>query len=197
MRVASPRDAVRLGELLGEALSAEDGPTAMRFPKGGAGPEIPALTRMEGMDILHRTRSRPLDVLLVASGVLVASAVRAAELLAEEGVGVTVVDPRWVLPVNPALVHLASRHHLTLSVEDGVRAGGVGAALAQACSDARIGTPVHALGLPPEFLDHGDRSAILARHGLDAQSIAASALALRGHAAAAHTSTTVRERTPR
>lgn len=197
MRVASPRDIVRLGELLGEALSAEDGPTAMRFPKGGAGPEIPALTRMEGMDILHRTRSRPLDVLLVASGVLAASAVRAAELLAEEGVGVTVVDPRWVLPVNPALVHLASRHHLTLSVEDGVRAGGVGAALAQACSDARIGTPVHALGLPPEFLDHGDRSAILARHGLDAQSIAASALALRGDAAAAHTPTTVRERTPR
>ncbi|WP_031097965.1 1-deoxy-D-xylulose-5-phosphate synthase [Streptomyces sp. NRRL S-15] len=197
MRVASPRDTVRLAELLGEALSLEDGPTAMRFPKGGAGPEIPALTRMEGMDILHRTRSRPLDVLLVASGVLAATAVGAAELLAEEGVGVTVVDPRWVLPVNPALVHLASRHHLTLSVEDGVRAGGVGAALAQACSDARTGTAVHALGLPLEFLNHGERSAILARHGLTAQSIASSALALRGDAAAAHTPTSVRERTPR
>nr|WP_052809357.1 1-deoxy-D-xylulose-5-phosphate synthase [Streptomonospora alba] len=183
MRVAAPRDSVRLAELLGEALSISDGPTALRFPKGGADPETPALTRMGSLDILHRTWSRPLDVLLVSAGVLAAPAVRAAELLAEEGVGATVVDPRWVLPVDSELVHMASRHRLVLSVEDGVAAGGVGTALAQACSAAGVGTPVHPLGLPREFLDHGDRSAILAECGLSAQSIAETALALRGAAA--------------
>ncbi|MEV1065527.1 1-deoxy-D-xylulose-5-phosphate synthase [Streptomyces sp. NPDC050263] len=197
MRVAAPRDPVRLAELLDEALDTQDGPTALRFPKGGAGPEIPALTRMEGVDILHRTRSRPLDVLLVSTGVLAGTALRAAELLADEGVGVTVVDPRWVLPVSPVLVHLASRHQLTLSVEDGVRTGGVGAALAQACADARVATQVHALGLPRSFLRHGDRPGILAEHGLTAQSIAETALALHNAAATPHAPAPRRERTPR
>ncbi|MBT2414325.1 1-deoxy-D-xylulose-5-phosphate synthase [Streptomyces sp. ISL-12] len=197
MRVAAPRDTVRLAELLGEALAVDDGPTALRFPKGGAGPEIPALTRMEGVDILHRTRSRPLDVLLVSTGVLAAPALEAAELLADEGVGVTVVDPRWVLPASPALTHLASRHRIALCVEDGVRVGGVGAALAQACAEARVGTPVHALGLPREFLDHGERPAVLAEHGLTARSVAETALALHGAVAATHPSAPLSERTPR
>ncbi|MGY1496047.1 1-deoxy-D-xylulose-5-phosphate synthase [Streptomyces sp. QTS52] len=197
MRVAAPRDPVRLAELLDEALDTRDGPTALRFPKGSAGPEIPALTRMEGVDILHRTRSRPLDVLLVSTGVLAGTALRAAELLADEGVGVTVVDPRWVLPVNPVLVHLASRHRLMLSVEDGVRTGGVGAALAQACADARVTTPVHALGLPRRFLRQGDRPGILAEHGLSSESIAETALALHNAAATPHAPAPRRERTPR
>ncbi|MET9192007.1 1-deoxy-D-xylulose-5-phosphate synthase [Streptomyces olivaceus] len=198
MRVAAPRDPARLTELLEEALDIGDGPTALRFPKGGAGPEIPALGRMQGLDVLHRTRSRPLDVLLVSAGVLAGTALGAAELLAAEGVGVTVVDPRWVLPVSPDLVHLAARHQLTLSVEDGVRAGGVGAALAQACADARVPAPVHALGLPHAFLDHGERPDILAEHGLTARSVADTALAL--HRAAAPSPTPPaprRERTPR
>ncbi|GGS80031.1 1-deoxy-D-xylulose-5-phosphate synthase [Streptomyces griseoviridis] len=198
MRVAAPRDTARLAELLGEALSVQDGPTALRFPKGGAGPEIPALTRMEGVDILHRTRSRPLDVLLVSTGVLAGPALGAAELLAEEGVGVTVVDPRWVLPVAPALTHLASRHRLTLCLEDGIRAGGVGTALAQACADARVPGPVHALGLRREFLSHGERPAILADHGLTARSVADSARALLGDTTPARTpAPSSRERTPR
>ncbi|MEU9339922.1 1-deoxy-D-xylulose-5-phosphate synthase [Streptomyces sp. NPDC048278] len=195
MRVASPRDPARLAELLDEALDTRDGPTALRFPKGGAGADIPALSRMEGVDILHRTRSRPLEVLLVSAGALAGTALRAAELLADAGVGVTVIDPRWVLPVSPVLVHLASRHQLTLSVEDGVRTGGVGAALAQACADARVPTPVHALGLPRSFLGHGERAGILAEHGLTARSIAETALALLGAAAAPHAPAPRRERT--
>ncbi|MFC8307142.1 1-deoxy-D-xylulose-5-phosphate synthase [Streptomyces olivaceus] len=198
MRVAAPRDPARLTELLEEALDIGDGPTALRFPKGGAGPEIPALGRMQGLDVLHRTRSRPLDVLLVSAGVLAGTALGAAELLAAEGVGVTVVDPRWVLPVSPDLVHLAARHQLTLSVEDGVRAGGVGAALAQACADARVPAPVHALGLPHAFLDHGERPDILAEHGLTARSVADTALALHHAAAPSPTPPAPRrERTPR
>ncbi len=172
LRVAAPRDPERLAELLGEALATEDAPTALRFPKGSAGADIPALKRLDGLDVLHRTRSKPLEVLLVSAGVLAAPAVRAAELLAEEGVGVTVVDPRWLLPVNPTLVHLASRHRLVVSVEDGVRAGGVGTALATACADAGIRTPVQVMGLPREFLSHGQRSEMLAEHGLSAESVA-------------------------
>ncbi|MFG7942319.1 1-deoxy-D-xylulose-5-phosphate synthase [Streptomyces cacaoi] len=178
MRVASPRDPAQLAELLDEALDTTDGPTALRFPKGGAGAAVPALGRMQGLDILHRTRSRPLDVLLVAVGVLAGAAIGAAELLAAEGIGATVVDPRWVLPVNDALAPLAARHRVTLSVEDGVRASGVGAALTLACADARVPTPVHALGLPSEFLGHGERADLHAEHGLTARSIAETALAL-------------------
>ncbi|MBA8826214.1 1-deoxy-D-xylulose-5-phosphate synthase [Saccharopolyspora lacisalsi] len=180
MRVAAPRDATELAALLREAVSTEDGPTALRFPKGGAGAEIPALRRMDGLDILFRSRSRPLDVLLVSTGPLAAPAIRAAELLSDHGVGATVVDPRWVLPIAPSLVHLASRHSLVLTVEDGVRTGGLGTALAQACTDARIPAPVHNLGVPREFLDHGARSAILAEHGLTGEAVAETALALQG-----------------
>jgi 1-deoxy-D-xylulose-5-phosphate synthase len=195
MRVAAPRDTVRLTELLGEALSIQDGPTALRFPKGGAGPQVPALTRMEGVDILHRTRSRPLDVLLVSTGPLAPLVLDAAEQLAAEGVGVTVVDPRWVLPVSSVLVHLVSRHQLALCVEDGVRDGGVGTALAQACSASRARTPVHVLGLPREFLDHGERDAILAAQGLSAQSVAETAFALHRAVTTEHTPVPRRERT--
>jgi 1-deoxy-D-xylulose-5-phosphate synthase len=178
MRVASPRDTTQLAALLREAVATTDGPTALRFPKAGAGPEVPALNRMDGLDVLHRSRNLPLDVLLVSTGVLAAPAIRAAELLSAHGVGVTVVDPRWLLPVNPTLVHLASRHGLVLTAEDGVRTGGVGAALAQSCTDAGVVTPVHNAGLPSEFLDHGDRSAILAAHGLTAEALADTALTL-------------------
>ncbi|MBW4717507.1 1-deoxy-D-xylulose-5-phosphate synthase [Saccharothrix obliqua] len=180
IRVAAPRDATRLAELLRAAVSTSDGPTVVRFPKAGVGPDVPALNRLDGMDVLHRSRSLPLDVLLVAGGAPAAVAVRAAELLSDAGVGVTVVDPRWLLPVNPTLVHLASRHRLVITVEDGVRTGGAGAALAQACADARVTTPVHNLGLPTAFLDHGERSDILAEHGLTAESIARVALELHG-----------------
>ncbi|NGO12166.1 1-deoxy-D-xylulose-5-phosphate synthase [Streptomyces sp. HC44] len=194
MRVASPRDTTGLAELLREALSTRDRPTALRFPKGGAGPEIPALKRMDGLDVLHRSRSRPLDVLIVSAGVLADPALRAAELLADDGIGVTVVDPRWLLPVNPTLVHLASRHRLVLSLEDGVRTGGVGTALAQACADADVRTPVHVMGLPREFLGHGGRSAILTEHGLTAESIAEIGLTLQSASATRHA--TPLERTP-
>jgi 1-deoxy-D-xylulose-5-phosphate synthase len=178
MRVAAPRDTVELAALLAEAVRTTDGPTALRFPKAKAGPAVAALNRMDGLDILHRSRSRPLDVLLVAAGVLAGPAIQAAESLSDNNIGVTVVDPRWLLPVNPTLVHLASRHRLVITVEDGVRTGGVGAALAQACADAQVWTPVHSIGLPGSFLPHGDRSAVLAEHGLTAAAIAETMLSL-------------------
>ena len=171
LRTAAPRDPARLRELLGEALRTTDGPTLLRFPKATAGPDIPAIARMDGMDILHRGTGTPLDVLLVAHGVMAAPCLAAADALHQQGIGVTVVDPRWVRPVDPALVHLAARHRYAVTVEDAVRLGGAGTALAQACTDAGVTTPVRNLGLPPAFLPHDTRTALLSTHRLDAEGI--------------------------
>jgi 1-deoxy-D-xylulose-5-phosphate synthase len=172
IRIAAPRDTRRLEELLGEAVGWEEGPTVVRLPKAGEGPEIPALARMDGVDILYRSPRGALDVLLVGVGPLAGAAVEAAQVLQGQGLGVTVADPRWVLPVNEALPGLASRHRLVVSIEDGVVTGGVGWALAQECQRQGVTTPVVPLGLPREFITHGSRTGLLAEAGLDAAGIA-------------------------
>ncbi|MFI0743453.1 transketolase C-terminal domain-containing protein, partial [Streptomyces sp. NPDC021100] len=181
LRLAAPRDAARLRELLREAVADDEGPTALRLPKAAVGEDVKALTRMDGLDILHRGPRRCLDVLLVATGPTAAAARAAARRLEmETGIGCTVVDPRWITPVSPALVHLAARHRLAVTVEDNTRTGGLGALFAQACTDAAVTTPVHALGLPPAFVPHGLRRDLLAEAGLDADGITSAVL--RAHA---------------
>jgi 1-deoxy-D-xylulose-5-phosphate synthase len=171
IRIAAPRDPARLRELLREAVDDRTCPTLVRFPKANASKDIDALSRIEGIDVLHRTPRRPLDVLLIAVGVMAQPCLEAAAELNGNGVGVTVVDPRWVVPVHSTLVHLAARHRLAVTVEDGSRAGGVGSLIAQACADASTGTPVHNLGLPRVFIEHGRRDELLADHGLTAEGI--------------------------
>lgn len=171
MRIACPRDPARLRELLREAVD-HDGPTAVRYPKATAVADIPVLARMDGMDILHRSRHLPLDVLLVAVGSMAPACLQAAELLTERGAGVTVVDPRWVWPINPALPPLAARHRLTVCVEDGIAGNGIGARLVCVCA----GSGVHALGLPTAFIPHASRDRILADYGLTGDGIAEACL---------------------
>ncbi|WP_440073657.1 1-deoxy-D-xylulose-5-phosphate synthase [Streptosporangium sp. OZ121] len=176
LRIAAPRDATRLREALHEAVGFDGGPTAIRYPKASVGPDIVALRRLGGaggVDVLAENGDR---VLLVAVGSLAGPCVAAAAQLRHHGVGATVVDPRWVDPVHPALVELAASHGLVVTVEDGLRTGGVGAAVATACADADLDTPVRALGLPREFIGHGDRAHLLAAAGLDHGSITASVL---------------------
>ncbi len=170
VRVAAPRDATRLRSLLREALGVDDGPTVLRFPKAQAGEDIDATSRLGGVDIL-RSEPDP-QVLLVAVGPLARDAVQAAALLALRGLRVTVVDPRWVVPVDPVLPVLAAAHRLVVTVEDGGRHGGVGSLVAQAVRDAGVGVAVHTLGLAQDFLAHGQRGRLLAQSGLDAESIA-------------------------
>jgi len=169
--VAAPRDPATLRDLLAEAVAVTDCPTMLRFPKAAAGPDIPAMARMDGIDYLHRSASLPLDVLLVAAGVMAGPCLVAATSLQRQGIGVTVVDPRWILPANPALPHLVARHHIAFTVEDCVRTGGMGTALTQACIDADVTSPVHNLGLPQAFLPQGTRTDLLVAHGLDANGI--------------------------
>jgi 1-deoxy-D-xylulose-5-phosphate synthase len=176
LRVAAPRDPRRLRELLREAVAVDDGPTVVRFPKESAGAAIEAAARIDGLDVLHRSAGLPLDVLLIAAGVMAGPCAEAARALSGHGVGVTVVDPRWILPVHPTLVHWAARHRLVISVEDGSRTGGAGAATAQACADADVTTPVRVLGLPARFIGADNRDRLLAEHGLSAQAITATAL---------------------
>ncbi|MFF7381573.1 1-deoxy-D-xylulose-5-phosphate synthase [Streptomyces griseoluteus] len=184
LRLAAPRDTEQLVEQLREAIDHGDGPTVVRMPKANSGPAIATRLRLDGVDVLRRSRSS--DVLLAAVGPLAGAALEAARLLEGHGLGVTVVDPRWVLPVPQPLVELAGHHRLVVSVEDGILRGGFGWALADSCRRAGVTATVLPLGLPAAFLPHGSRGALLAEYGLDAPSIAAAVI--DGHAGLRHRS---------
>jgi len=168
--LAAPRDASTLREELREAVAVEDAPTVVRFPKGAICDDIPALERIGEVDVLRRGESA--DVLLVAVGAMAEISLEVADRCAREGVGVTVVDPRWVKPVPEAIVSMAGEHRCVVTVEDNVRAGGVGSAVAQALRDARVDVPLRDFGIPARFLDHAKRAEILTEIGLTAQDIA-------------------------
>ncbi|SDF03393.1 1-deoxy-D-xylulose-5-phosphate synthase [Blastococcus aurantiacus] len=170
VHLAAPRDEATLREALREAVDISDGPSVIRFPKGVLPPDLPALERRGPVDVLRRGATR--DVLLVAVGSMVPLCLAAAERAADHGIDVTVVDPRWVLPVSDELVELASAHRLVVTVEDGGRAGGVGTTLTQALQDRDVDVPVRALGLPQQFFDHGSRGQVLADVGLTEQDVA-------------------------
>lgn len=169
LRLAAPRDACQLRIQLGEALQITDGPTVIRFPKAEVGPDIPALFCTGGVDVLYRHGER--DVLLIAIGIMAHVCLEVAERLIDQGIGVTVVDPRWVIPVNAEIAALAATHRFVATVEDNGRVGGIGAAVAQMLRDALINTPTREFGLPRRFLDQGERAEVLADAGLTAQDV--------------------------
>ncbi|WPW32629.1 1-deoxy-D-xylulose-5-phosphate synthase [Streptomyces atratus] len=164
LRIAAPRDADELRAELREAVDIDDVPTVIRFPKESVGEPIRAIDRIGGMDVLHRADDP--DVLLVAVGVLAPVCLKAADLLAGGGIRCTVVDPRWVKPVDEQLAPLAERHRLVAVVEDNSRAGGVGSAVGQALRDAGVDVPLRTFGIPDQFLAHGKRAEVLADIGL-------------------------------
>ncbi|MFE2105765.1 1-deoxy-D-xylulose-5-phosphate synthase [Kitasatospora sp. NPDC059463] len=180
LRLAAPRDAEQLRAQLREAVAVEDAPTVVRFPKGTVGPAVPAVERIGGVDVLLRTGELP-EILLVAVGSTAGAALDAARLLLAEGFTATVVDPRWVKPVDPALPALAAGHRLVVTVEDNGRVGGVGTAVAQALRDADVDVPVRVLGLPQEFLGHAARGEILEETGLTGTGVAAQTAAFAKH----------------
>jgi 1-deoxy-D-xylulose-5-phosphate synthase len=171
IRIAAPRDAPRLREELGEAVAVDDGPTVVRFPKGAVDAEFDAVRRTaDGVDVLREAAHR--DVLIVSVGALAKLALQVAERLAAQGIGATVVDPRWVVPVPDGVVELARGHRLVVTLEDGVRVGGIGTRVRQSLRDAGVDTALTELGLPDDFLPHGSRSEILEAAGLTAKRIA-------------------------
>jgi 1-deoxy-D-xylulose-5-phosphate synthase len=193
MRVAAPRDGARLRELLQEAVAVDDGPTAVRWPKGPVLPDLLPMASIDGYDLMMRAgpgvgeeadgdgQGGPHGgphggVLLLAAGVMVHVAVEAARLLAEQGVDVSVVDPRWVLPVPPAVVGLARQADLVVTVEDNGRHGGFGSAVTDLLIDQQVSTPVQVLAVPQQYLSHAKRQVILDRLGLTPSGVASAVL---------------------
>ena len=171
IRIAAPRDATRLREELREAVEVEDGPTVVRFSKGSVGNEFEALRRTDdGVDVLREAAHK--DVLIITVGPMAKLGLQVAERLAAQGIGATVVDPRWVVPVPESIVGFAAEHRIVVSIEDGVRVAGIGTRIRQDLRAAGVDTAVTELGLPDEFLDHGTREQILERVGLTPQHIA-------------------------
>ena len=169
MRVAAPRDASRLRETLREALEVSDAPTAIRFPKGAVTRDIPAFERRDGVDVLYRGESA--DVLLVSIGAMAAIAVEAASQAYREGVGVTVIDPRWVKPIPESLITMARRYKSVVVLEDGIKHAGIASSISEAFREAGLNVAIHSIGIPLEFIEHSKRSEILDDLGINAQKI--------------------------
>ncbi|MBD8140132.1 1-deoxy-D-xylulose-5-phosphate synthase [Frigoribacterium sp. CFBP 13605] len=171
IRLAAPRDATRLREELREAVAVDDAPTVIRFSKGAVGVEHDAVERLEdGVEVLRRTGRD--DVLIVCVGPMAGIGLEVAKRLEAQGIGATVVDPRWVVPVPASIIELAAAHRLVITIEDGVRVGGIGTRVRQDLRGAGVDTAVTELGLPDEFLEHGSRAEILDEAGLTPQHIA-------------------------
>ena len=170
IRLSAPRDASRLREELGEAVAVNDGPTVVRFSKGSVGGEIDAIRRTsDGVDVLVEAPHK--DVLIVTVGPMAELGLQIAERLAAQGIGATVVDPRWVVPVPKSVIKFAAEHRIVISIEDGVRVGGIGTRIRQDLRAAGVDTAVTELGLPDEFLDHATRAEIMEQVGLTPQAI--------------------------
>ncbi|MEN2740930.1 1-deoxy-D-xylulose-5-phosphate synthase [Microbacterium sp. X-17] len=171
IRLAAPRDAARLREELEESLEVSDAPTVIRFPRGAVAADLPALERLpDGVDVLVRDGAE--DVLLVGIGPMAQIAIEVAERLRAQGIGATVVDPRWVVPVPESLVTLAAAHRLVITIEDGIRVGGIGTRVRQVLREAGVDTAVDELGVPDAFLEHASRAEILRDAGLTPAKIA-------------------------
>jgi len=170
LHLAAPRDGSRLREALAASLAIDDGPSVVRFPKTSVAADIPAVDQLDGMDILLRTEQP--RVLVVGIGPLAETAVAVGRRLSDQGIGVTVLDPVWALPISPSLAPLAADHDLVITIEDNGVVGGYGARLAQELRLAEIATPLREFGIPQQFLDHGSRAELLEEIGLTPQAIA-------------------------
>ena len=175
LHVAAPRDGERVKETLREALNISDAPSLIRFPKGAVNADIPAFERRDGIDVLYRGESA--DVLLVSIGAFASIAVEAAAQAYREGVGVTVIDPRWVKPLPKSLVTMAQRYKNIVVLEDGIKHGGIASTISELFRDAQLNVPVHSIGLPLAFLEHSKRAEILEDLGITVQNITRSLVA--------------------
>lgn len=190
MRIAAPRDAVRLRELLREALGHDDGPTVVRYPKGSVPEPMTVHNRVGSVDLL--TPHKPdAQVLIVPSGPLATVAVESASRLATMGIGATVADPRWIHPIAPELMSLVAGHSVVITLEDNAIGGGLGAALSMAAHRGGLSSRVIPLGLPVEFVPVGDRTALLADYGLDTDHVVDTVLSTRWHRGARHSTSTL------
>jgi 1-deoxy-D-xylulose-5-phosphate synthase len=168
LRVAVPRDEPRLQAALRTAIGVSDAPTLLRYPKGVLPAPVEPVATREGIELL-REDDEP-RVLLVSYGMTYLG-LEVGSRLAAQGIGCTIADPVWALPVADGLVKLAAEHALVVTVEDGLVSGGLGSQLAQSMLSSGVVTPVLQRGLPKQFLGQGSRSMVLAEAGLDVETL--------------------------
>lgn len=179
LQLAAPRDEETLRRALREAVDVRDAPTVVRYPKGALPEPIPEIGKQGSVDVLSRTAGDGgARVLVVGVGAFAGTAIEVGERLADQGIGTTVVDPRWVLPVAGDLVDLARAHDLVLCLEDGLAENGIGAAIRDAAARARVYTPVQTHGIPLRFLHHAARDELVEELGLRPQDVALQAASL-------------------
>jgi len=176
MTVSAPSSPDELRRLFATAI-AQDGPFSLRFPRGPApGPGTAPLDPVPVPSIEIRHRGGDLAVLAV--GKMVAVAMQAQEKLATRGLSTTVIDARFVKPLDPALSAICARHRAVITIEDGVASGGFGSAVTELLSSDGVSVPLIRMGLPDRFIEHGAQGSLLSQLGLDADGIVAAALAL-------------------
>jgi 1-deoxy-D-xylulose-5-phosphate synthase len=179
MRVLAPSSAEDLAVMLHDAIGlADEGPVALRWPRGAAN----HVGEHEVGVGLHARQARKGDgsLAILAVGKSFVEAQKAAAALSDSGVDVTVWDVRCCAPLDPAMIADAAAHAAVITVEDGVRDGGIGMSIADQVHQLQSGVPVQVLGIPSKFLPHGSADAIQAQLGLDADGIVATARTLLG-----------------
>ncbi len=174
MRVLAPSSAQELAQMLHDAVNLSDeGPVAIRYARGAAR----QVTEHEvGSGLLARSVVAPddADVCVVAVGKMLETAEQAAAQLAESGTPVTVWDARCCAPLDPAMIADAARHSRVITIEDGIRAGGIGMSIADEITSIDPSTVVEVLGIPTKFVPHDPKSANLhTKFGLDVDGLVA------------------------
>jgi 1-deoxy-D-xylulose-5-phosphate synthase len=178
MTVFAPSNHAEVAQMLRDALDlCGDGPSAIRFSKTMP----PSGDTVTGSGLSARRVRRGTEVCLIGVGKMLAAATEAATRLEAAGVSTTVWDPRVVKPLDPEMLADAAGHRLVVTIEDGLRDGGIGAAIADALSKLAPGDlQVRVLGVPSAYLAHGKPDAILSRLGLDAEGIVDEVLSSTG-----------------
>jgi 1-deoxy-D-xylulose-5-phosphate synthase len=173
MRVLAPSSAQELHVMLHDAISlADDGPVAIRYPRGTA--HNVAESQVGAGLHARRVRDGNGSVCVLAIGKMVSAAERAAEKLVDTGIEVTVWDVRSCVPLDRDMIEDAARHGVVLTFEDGIRDGGIGMTAADQIRTLNPSIPVHVHGIPDKFIPQGNADRILAAFGLDAEGIVAS-----------------------
>jgi 1-deoxy-D-xylulose-5-phosphate synthase len=167
MRVAAPRDGVRLCRQLREAVAYADGPTAIRFPKADVAEPVPAVASVGQADVLRTGDTA--DTLIIAVGAMAGAALAASSSRSD----VTVVDPGWLLPVDPELAGFATRYRRVVTVEDSGVHGGYGETFTRFLRTGGVSVPVEVMALPQRYVPHGSRGGILSDLALSADGIRA------------------------
>jgi 1-deoxy-D-xylulose-5-phosphate synthase len=159
MHVGAPRDGARVKELLRQCIAIDNAPSMIRFPKGAIPADIPALERVDGIDVLHRGDTN--QVLVISIGSMAAMALEMAHLAHKESIEVTVIDPLWVKPISSNLTALCAKYSTVVVMEDGIKHAGIASTISESLREAGSPCVVHSIGVPLEFIEHSKRNEIL------------------------------------